>query len=114
VALANLPVGFGIGLATASITNLVVGSVDASRAATFAATTAVSRSVGAALGSQLAVAIVTSAGMASPGVPAENGFTGGFLLGLVTAIVALAATLAIPGRLADPLVQMNAIGTSRR
>lgn len=109
VVLANIPVGFGIGLATSSITNLVVGSVDDAHTSTFAATTAVSRSVGAALGSQVAVAIVISAGLTSRGLPAEYGFTGGFLLGLLTAVVALAATLAIPTRDADPLMGVRAM-----
>ncbi len=42
-----------------------------------------------------------------PGFPAESGFTGAFALGLGAALVALAATVAIPGR-ADDLLLGNA------
>jgi MFS family permease len=111
--LANVPVGFGIGVAVSSITNLVVGSVDDTRTAAFAATTAVSRSIGAALGSQVAVAIVVSAGVVAPGLPVDSGFTGGFLVGLVAALMALGATLAIPERHADPLVEVTPSDSSR-
>jgi MFS family permease len=102
VVLGNVPVGLGIGLAVASLTNLVVHSVDDTNTSAFAATTAVSRSVGAALGAQIAAAIVISAGVVN-GYPAERGFTGAFVLGLVATLVALAATVAIPARSTDPL-----------
>jgi MFS family permease len=103
VVAANVALGLGIGLAFAAITNLVVGSVGEDRTSVFAATTAVSRSMGAALGAQVAAAIVIGAGLVGPGFPAERGFTGAFVLGLVATVVALAATVAIPGRTADPL-----------
>jgi hypothetical protein len=103
VAAANVPLGLGIGLAFAAITNLVVRSVSERSTAVFAATTAVSRSVGAALGTQVAAAVVIGAGVVGPGFPAERGFTSAFVLGLVGAFVALAATAAMPRRTADPL-----------
>jgi MFS family permease len=103
VVVANLPVGLGIGLAFATLTNLVVRSVDETRTAVFAATVAVSRSTGAALGTQIAAAIVIAAGVSS-GYPVDRGFTGAFVLGLVAALVALTATAAIPAPRADPLV----------
>jgi MFS family permease len=102
VVLGNIPVGLGIGLAVASLTNLVVHSVDDTNSSAFASTTAVSRSVGAALGTQIAAAIVISAGVVD-GYPAERGFTGAFVLGLVATLVALAATVAVPARSTDPL-----------
>ena len=105
VVAANIVLGAGIGLAFAAITNLVIGSVDRRQTSVFAATTAVSRSVGAALGAQVAAAIVVAAGLAESGFPADRGFTGAFALGLVASIVALAATIAIPARTGDPLVQ---------
>jgi MFS family permease len=103
VVVSNLPVGLGIGLAFATLTNLVVRSVDETRTAVFAATVAVSRSTGAALGTQIAAATVIAAGVSS-GYPIERGFTGAFVLGLVAALVALTATAAIPPPRADPLV----------
>lgn len=104
VVAANIALGLGIGLAFAAITNLVVRSVDEHHTSVFAASTAVSRSTGAALGAQMAAAIVIAAGLVDPGFPAERGFTGAFVLGLAATLVALAATTAIPGRAADPLV----------
>ena len=74
VVIGNVPVGLGIGLAFAALTNLVVHSVDHGRTSAFAATTAVSRSTGAALGTQIAAAIVISAGVVGH-FPADEGFT---------------------------------------
>jgi MFS family permease len=103
VVIGNVPVGLGIGLAIAALTNLVVHSVDHGRTSAFAATTAVSRTVGAALGTQIAAAIVISAGVVGQ-FPAEEGFTRAFVLGLIAAVVALGATAAIPAPGRDPLV----------
>ena len=102
---ANVPLGFGIGLAFAALTNLVVRAVSEERTSVFVATTAVSRSTGAALGIQVAAAVIMGAGVVPPGLPAERGFTGAFVLGLIAALVALAATAAIPHRRGDLLRQ---------
>ena len=102
---ANVPLGFGIGLTFAALTNLVVHAVSEQRTAVFAATIAVSRATGAALGIQVAAAVVMGAGVVPPGFPAERGFTGAFVLGLIAAVVALAATAAIPHRRGDLLRQ---------
>ena len=101
---ANVPLGFGIGLAFAAITNLMVRAVSERRTAVFVATTLVSRAAGAALGAQVAAAIVIAGGIVEPGFPADSGFTGAFVLGLGAALVALGATIAIPGRVADPFL----------
>ena len=105
VVAANVALGLGIGLAFAAITNLVVRSVGERRTSVFAATTAVSRSTGAALGAQVAAAIVIGAGLVGPGFPAERGFTAAFILAFVATLVALAATVAMPARRADPLLE---------
>jgi hypothetical protein len=42
---------------------------------------------------------------ANVGFPAERGFTGAFVLGLGASMVALAATVAVPGRVGNPLLQ---------
>ena len=105
VVAANVPLGFGIGLAFAALTNLVVPAVGEQRTGVFAATTAVSCATGAALGVQVAAAAIMGAGVVPPGIPAEGGFTGAFVLGLIAALVALAATSAIPARRGDPLRQ---------
>ena len=87
VVAANVPLGFGIGLAFAALTNLVVPAVGEQRTAVLAATTAVSRATGAALGVQVAAAAIMGAGVVPPGIPAERGFTGAFVLGLIAALV---------------------------
>ena len=102
VVAANVSLGFGIGLAFDALTNLVVRAVSEQRTAVFAATTAVSRATGAALGTQVALAVIIGSGVVPPGSPAERGFTGAFVLGLIAALVALAATVAIPHRRRDP------------
>ena len=66
--------------------------------------TLVCRITGSALGAQVAAAIVIGGGIIGPGFPAESGFTLAFVLGLGAALVALAATVAIPGRTDDPLL----------
>jgi MFS family permease len=104
VVAANMPLGFGIGLAFAAITNLMVRAVSERRTAVFVATTLVCRAAGAALGAQVAAAIVIAGGIVEPGFPADSGFTGAFVLGLGAALVALGATIAIPGRVADPFL----------
>jgi MFS family permease len=108
----NVPVGLGIGLAVAALTNLVVRSVDQSRTSAFAATTAVSRTAGAALGTQIAAAIVISVGMVGR-FPAEQGFTRALVLGLIAAVVGLGAAVAIPASSSDPLVERVSSGSKR-
>jgi hypothetical protein len=53
----------------------------------------------------VAAAIVLAGGIGASGFPAEEGFTGAFVLGLVAACVAVAATAAMPGWGGDPLRQ---------
>ena len=101
---ANVALGLGIGLAIPAIMNQVVHSVDERRTSVFVATTTVSRTIGAALGAQVAAAIVIAAGVVPPGFPAERGYTRAFVLGLVASLVALAATVAVPGRASDPVL----------
>jgi MFS family permease len=105
IVLANVALGLGIGLAFAAITNLVVYSVDERRTSVFVATAAVSRSTGSALGVQVAAAIVIAAGVTEAGFPAEDGFTGAFVLGLVASLAALVGVSLIPGRSTDPLTE---------
>jgi MFS family permease len=105
IVVANLVLGLGIGLAIAAITNLVVYSVDERRTSVFVATAAVSRSTGAALGVQVAAAIVIAAGVTEAGFPAEDGFTGAFVLGLLASLAALVGVSLIPGRSTDPLTE---------
>ena len=92
----------GIGVGFAAAVNLVVHAVDEARTGVFASTVSISRVTGAALGGQIAAAVIIGAGMTQQGLPAENGFTGAFALGLVAALAALLATTTIPRRSVDP------------
>lgn len=98
----NVAIGAGIGLAIPAVTNLVIATAGGDVTTIFAATTAVSRSVGAALGAQVAAAVVIGAHVAGSRFPSEQGFTRAFVLGLVAAVGALAATLTMPRRADDP------------
>jgi MFS family permease len=104
IAAANALLGLGLGLSLAAIANLVVRSVGERRTSVSVAANAVVRTTGAALGAQIAAAVVIGAGVAAAGLPAERGFEHAFILGAIAAVVALAASTVIPGRLADPLV----------
>ena len=100
--------GLGIGLALAAIVNLVVRAAGVGRTSVTVAVNFVLRSAGAALGIAVASAIVSGAGVGPTGFPAESGLTDAFVLGVVAALVAVAATVAIPRRVADPFVAASA------
>jgi MFS family permease len=104
IAAANALLGLGLGLSLTAIANLVVRSVGERRTSVSVAANAVVRTTGAALGAQVAAAVVIGAGVLGPGLPADRGFTSAFVLGAIAAVVAFAASTAIPGRHADPLV----------
>lgn len=102
VALANALLGLGISVGFTAAMNLVVHAVASSRTSVFAATASVSRATGGALGGQIAAAVIIGAGLTAEGLPAQDGFTGSFVLGAVSAAVALVATVTMPRRVRDP------------
>ena len=93
--------GLGIGLAFAAIANLIVVAVPQDQTGVATAINTIARSVGGAVGAQVAAALVT-AGTVTVGAvtyPAESGYTAAFVMSGVGALVALLATLAVPGDL---------------
>ncbi|MFI7220870.1 MFS transporter [Micromonospora maritima] len=95
-------VGLGIGLAFASMANLIVASVPAGQTGAATGMNANIRTIGGAVGAALASAVITAHPQAS-GLPREAGFTAGFLLLTGISLAAALAALAVPsGRRARP------------
>ncbi|MDG4799678.1 MFS transporter [Micromonospora sp. WMMD980] len=102
VGLAGGLVGLGIGLAFASMANLIVGNVPASQTGAATGMNANIRTIGGAIGAALASAVITADPQPS-GLPREAGFTAGFLLLTGISLAAALAALAVPaGRRARP------------
>ncbi|MFG2776690.1 MFS transporter [Streptomyces prunicolor] len=95
--LTGVLVGTGYGLAFASLGNLVVDAVEPRFTGVAVGVNTIVRTVGGALGAQLASALLTGTSSAVvPGLPAESGYTQGFVLFAAVAAAALVATLAMP------------------
>ncbi|MFC4020220.1 MFS transporter [Micromonospora sp. GCM10011542] len=88
-------VGLAIGLAFASMANLIVGSVPASQTGVATGMNANIRTIGGAIGAAVVSGVITAHPQAS-GLPREAGFTEGFLVLTVIALAAAIAALAVP------------------
>lgn len=88
--------GIGIGLAFASLANLIVASVRQEQTGVATGMNTVMRSVGGAVGGQIAAAILVNNLIG--GVPSEDGFTIAFVFCFVALMVGLATSVLIPGR----------------
>lgn len=96
--------GFGLGLAFAAMANLVVEAVPPSQTGVASGMNANIRTVGGALGGAVLASVVTS-GARADGLPAESGYTAGFLLLAIALTVATLVALFIPVvRVRAPLV----------
>jgi MFS family permease len=104
VAVAMLPLGFGVGCSIGAIVNLVLLSSDEAETGAVMGLNSVIRAIGSGLGAALAVAIVTASDAIAPGVPSESGFTAAFAASLATTLVAVAIVATIPRRSADPVI----------
>ena len=87
----------GVGIAFASIPNLIVNAVDSTETGEATGVNTIIRNIGSAIGAQVAGVIIASHVIATGGVE-DAGFTLAFLLGAVGALVAAASVLLIPGR----------------
>jgi EmrB/QacA subfamily drug resistance transporter len=88
--------GLGMGLAYASMTNLVVHNVPAHQTGVASGMNANIRNIGGAVGVAVVSSVVTS-GLLPGGIPREAGFTHGFELLTAFSIVAVAIALLVPG-----------------
>ena len=91
----------GVGMAFASIPNLIVNAVDPTETGEATGVNTIIRNIGSAIGAQVAGVIIASHVIAT-GVE-DAGFTLAFLLGAVGALVAAASVLLIPGRVREPV-----------
>lgn len=88
-------VGLGIGLAFASMANLIVANVPAGQTGVATGMNANIRTIGGALGAAVASSVITAHPQAG-GLPREAGFTTGFLLLTGISLAAALAALAVP------------------
>jgi MFS family permease len=89
--------GLGIGLAFASMANLIVGSVPADRTGAATGMNANIRTIGGSIGAAVTSVLVT--GRLQPsGLPYESGYTAGFSLLAVLCLAAAPAALLVPVR----------------
>jgi EmrB/QacA subfamily drug resistance transporter len=88
--------GLGMGLAYASMTNLVVHSVPVHQTGVASGMNANIRNIGGAIGTAIVASLITS-GLRPGRLPAEAGFTHGFALLTACSIVAVAIALLVPG-----------------
>ncbi|MFA4928612.1 MAG: MFS transporter, partial [Patulibacter sp.] len=94
--LASLLQGLGIGLAFASMANLIVQNVRMDQTGVATGMNTVARSVGGALGAQVVAVILTASVVLQH--PTETAFTIAFLFGAVMMGAAVAVSVLIPGR----------------
>jgi EmrB/QacA subfamily drug resistance transporter len=89
--------GAGIGLAFASLANLIVEAVPPEQTGVATGMNTVMRSLGGSVGSQAGAAIITGTVVAATGLPTERGFTLAFALAAAACGLAALSALLVPG-----------------
>jgi EmrB/QacA subfamily drug resistance transporter len=92
--------GVGIGLAFASLANLIVEAVRPEQTGVATGMNTIMRSIGGAVGGQVAAAVVTASAVAG-GLPQESGYTTAFAISIVGLVLAVGASLLVPSRRAS-------------
>ncbi|MER7443031.1 MFS transporter [Micromonospora avicenniae] len=95
IGVAGALVGIGIGLAFASMANLIVANVSPSQTGVATGMNANIRTIGGAIGAAVVSSVITAHPQAS-GLPREAGFTTGFLLLTAIALAAAVAAMIVP------------------
>jgi MFS family permease len=103
---ASALLGIGIGLAFASMANLIVQNVRQEQTGVATGMNTVTRTLGGAVGGQVAATILVNS-LAANGLPGEGGFTAAFWFCAAALVVGLVVTTAIPAR---PAAQASAVG----
>ncbi|WP_381557968.1 MFS transporter [Streptomyces eurythermus] len=99
--------GLGIGLAFASMANLIVGSVPAAQTGAATGMNANIRTIGGSIGAALTSVLVT--GRLQPsGLPYASGYTHGWTLLTLLCLAAAAAALLVPARRQGPPAEVPA------
>jgi EmrB/QacA subfamily drug resistance transporter len=92
---ASTLLGIGLGVAFSAMSNLIVQAVPPAQTGVASGMNANIRTIGGAVGAGVMSSIVTSTLMSS-GLPAESGYTAGFLFLAVATLIATAAACLIP------------------
>jgi hypothetical protein len=87
--------GAGIGLAFAAMSNAIIASVPAAQTGEASGVNTIARTIGSSIGTAVVAAVITS--HATPqGLPTDDAFTYGFWVCAAVAVLAVAASLALP------------------
>lgn len=113
VALAAGVFGLGIGLAFASMANLIVGSVPAEQTGAATGMNANIRTIGGSIGAAVTSVLVTGH-VQSSGLPYESGYTHGFTLLALLCLAAALAALLVPARRTTRFPGPRVSGDTRR
>jgi MFS family permease len=98
--------GIGLGLAFSSMANLIVAAVRPDQTGVATGMNTIMRSIGGAIGGQVSASILASSVSAS-GMPTDRAFTLAFMVSAAGLLLAVAAAVLIPRRLA-PVAQLEA------
>jgi MFS family permease len=109
--LASGLLGIGIGLAFASMANLIVQNVRREQTGVATGMNTVLRTLGGAVGGQVAATILVNR-LAADGLPAESAFTAAFWFCAAALILGLLATIAIPSRPAEATIAAPALAAT--
>jgi EmrB/QacA subfamily drug resistance transporter len=89
--------GAGIGLAFASLANLIIEAVPPEQTSVATGVNTVRRTLGGAVGGQLGASLIAGT-VTAAGLPSDRGFTLAFLLAACACLLAAVASLAVPRR----------------
>ena len=98
--------GAGMGLAFSAMSNLIVQAVPASQTGVASGMNANIRTIGGAVGASVMSSIVT-ARLQTGGLPAESGYTNGFLFIAIITVFAIVAAFFIPTRHRDDAGELH-------
>jgi MFS family permease len=101
--IASTFLGIGIGLAFASLANLIVDAVPRDQTGVATGMNTIVRTIGGAFGAQVAVSILAGNQLAD-GYPSEHGYTMTFTICFLVMVVAVGASLLVPGRRREVVV----------
>lgn len=103
--------GVGVGLAFASMTNLIIEAVPREQTSVGSGMNTIMRTIGSSIGAQASASIL-AVNMAATGRPSEHGFTLAFALCAGALVVASGASLVVPGRAARARVTAALVSDS--
>jgi MFS family permease len=88
--------GIGIGLAFASLANLIVVAVRPDQTGVATGMNTVMRTLGGSVGSQIGASVIAGTVISATALPTEHGFTVAFLVAAGACALAAVASLAVP------------------